>query len=306
MKLKKKLFLEYSDLVDRLACYSNEIKYLRMISELCPTPDVLVSFANSQPIEQVINEIKLFSNPQIILWYIGCNGLRNEGAQFYKNSLIVPILMQKPEATFWLVDLTAWGAFKDSFGSINKSSSCCDAIEQFTDPRIKCIRSSVIFKRMQDLSDPELIDYFRIALRKNFLHKPSEKFSNKNILVKDIFSDRCPVMEDWMTQDVSKAYSVFQYLEGCFLIEEIVTQMKGCQITFALPNDEIKYYRDELDSFQKDVSFFLSRRCLENIEVQIKFLAFQYGNELQHRPYNMPGHKLKPKQLSYLDVAGNL
>ena len=274
-----------------------------------------VEFVEGLSTEQVITNISQLSNPQVVIWYIGCYGLREAGIQFYKNFLISPIFKQNTEATLWLVDLTAWGAFKSLQCSIHSFSSYCEKIEGFSDENIKCVKSATIFRKMQEMSEKDLVNYFRKALQRSFISKPSKDFPNKNIRIKEILSDTPPIIADWSAHDVSKSYSVFQYLEGCLLVDEIVMQEvtnKGesdIQIVFALPNDEIKYYKDKGNSFQKDVSFLISKRCatmnVKNIRLQVKFLAFKYGSHLTERPYNARGKTLKNGSLSYEDVVGS-
>ena len=67
---------------------------------------------------------------------------------------------------------------------------------------------------MQDL-EKDLVSYFRKSLQQDFIHDSSKNFPNVNVRVAEIFSDNCPVMTNWYDYDVSKTYSVFQYLEGC-------------------------------------------------------------------------------------------
>jgi hypothetical protein len=275
---------------------------------------VSVEFAEDLSIQQVAEEINQLATPQIIVWYIGCYGLRKNGVEFYKDFLISPVLKQNLQAAFWLVDLTGWNAFKNPQGSIHSVNSCCDRIDGFSDARIKCIRSAKIFRNMQNLEE-DLIGHFKKALQNDFIHELSKGFPNVNIRVREIFSDSCPVMTNWYDHDVSKSYSVFQYLEGCLLIDEIFMHQvsnklsNDFQIVFALPNDELNYYRDRPGSFQKDVDFLISKRCkalnIDNVNLQIKFFAFKYGSQPQHRPYNAPGIVLKKNDLSYGDIVGN-
>jgi hypothetical protein len=280
--------------------------------ELCP---VSVEFEEDLSIEQVTLAISHLSNPQIILWYIGCYGLKKAGVDFYRNFLISPVLVQNTQATFWLVDLTAWNAFKNPGYSIYKSNSCCNIIEQFLDDRIKSFRSSKIFKKMQEMSD-DFIDYFRKALHRDFIEKSSRDFPEKNIRVRDVFSNNCAVMADWYDYDINKSYSIFQYLEGCLIVDEVFLQLitneqiDELQLVFALPNDELKYYKDNACSFQTDVQFLISRRCevlgIENTKLRIKFLSFKYGTQLLHRPYNAPGKVLKDRDITYQDIVGHV
>ncbi|MBI3258992.1 MAG: hypothetical protein HYZ54_05920 [Ignavibacteriae bacterium] len=275
---------------------------------------VEVEFMDGLSTEQVITSICQLSNPQVIIWYIGCYGLKKAGVQFYKDFLISPVLRQSVKATFWLVDLTAWGAFKNLQCSIRNFNSCCNEIERFLDKQIKCIKSAKIFKKIQEISEKDLVDYFRRALHRRFISKASKHFPNKNICIKEIFSDNCPILSDWYNHDANKSYSILQYLEGCLLVDEIFMEQAAnrevtdIQIVFALPNDEIKYYRDKKNSFQKDIRFLISKRHeilnIKNIRLQVKFLAFKYGFQPHERPYNASGKVLKNDQLSYEDVVG--
>lgn len=275
---------------------------------------ISIEFIEELSIEQVALEISGLSAPQVIVWYIGCYGLRKASVLFYKDFLINPVFSRNAQAAFWLVDLTAWGAFKSSRCSIQESSSCSDLIGAISCNKIKCIKSSSLFKKMQSISEKDVIEYFKKALCKNFIHESSKTFSNRNIQIGEVFSKNCLIMADWYSHDVSKAYSVFQYFEGCLLVDEIFMQLNkeqliaDVQIVFALPNDESKYYKDKLNSFQKDVSFLISKRCesipIVNLNLQIKFLSFKYGMQLQHRPYNAPGKIFKKNEISYQAIAG--
>ena len=275
---------------------------------------VKVEFVEGLPVRETTDTISELSAPQVLLWYIGCYGLRKTGVQFYRDFLISPVLKQNKEATFWLVDLTGWNAFKSSRGSIYKSNSCCDKIESISDPRVKCIRSAEIFKKMQFLEN-DLAFHFRKSVQKEFIKGASKDFPNVNIRVSEIFSGDCSAMADWYDYDVSKSYSAFQYLEGCLLIDEIFIHMistnlrNNFQIVFALPNDELKYYKDEAESFKNDVDFLISKRCedlnIKNITLQVKFVAFKYGSQVQHRPYNAPGIILKNNDLTFEEIIGH-
>ncbi|MGH2611415.1 MAG: hypothetical protein ACRDFB_00015, partial [Rhabdochlamydiaceae bacterium] len=192
--------------------------------------------------------------------------------------------------------------------------SFCDDIEKFSDDRIKCIRSAEILKKIQEMSEKDIIDYFKKALRRDFVCQPSKGFPNTNITVREVFLNNCPIMADWYDQDISKSYSIFQYLEGCLLVEKIFKQLSisklenNIQIVFALPNDELKYYKDQHDSFQKDIKFLISKRCaafnIKMLNLHIKFLAFKYGSQPHHRPYNAEGKVLKKDTLFYEDIVG--
>lgn len=273
-----------------------------------------VSFRQHLTIAQIIDEILKLSNPQIVLWYIGCYGLKEKGALFYRDSLINPLLQQNPMTTFWLMDLTAWNAFKTKGCSIHKRSHCLDVIEKLQSDHVRCISSATIFEKLFNISDQELINYFRCALQKSFTSKKSQLFPNLDIKMKEIF-ENCLFIEPWNEYDVSKCYSIFQYMEGCLLIDEIFEKtilekkQNEHQIIFVLPNDEFKYYQDDESSFKNDVEFLLLRRLetfkLPIQQVSIQFLSFEYGQMSEHRPYNAPGKIVKKKELTLDTITGH-
>lgn len=279
------------------------------------TCQIDVSFETDLSMEDVVTRISHLSQPQVILWYIGCNGLRSSGIQFYKDSLISPILTSKLEARLWLVDLTAWGAFRNPRCSIRNTSHACEIIEKFPNKKIKCVPTSKIFTKMQEIDDEDLLSHFKKALSQSFISEPSDCFAQRNIQIKDVFSGRCSIVSDWYDADTGKSYSILQYLEGCLLVDEVFMEQIRCnaseiQIVFALPNDEIKYYKNSDGSFQKDVEFLILKRCRElnipKIRLQVRFLSFKYGSTLQDRPYNAPGKVIKKGHLSYEDMFGNM
>lgn len=272
---------------------------------------VNVEFSEGGTTEEIVSKVSQLFNPHIVLWYVGSYGLKKEGAHFYRDSLISPIFDCHPSAKFWLVDLTAWGAFKNPNCSISKSHSCCDLIEEFSDNRIRCIRTSEIFKKLINITDENIVDYFNEALNRKFICQASKKLPPINITVKSVFQDGAPLVEQWQHYDTNHAYSIFQYLEGCLLIEEIFTQcmengLKKIKIVFGLPNDELKYYQDELGSFQKDIQFLISNHFkkvnINDVNLDIQFFSFKYGSQIDHRPYNAPGQVLKSNKLLYSDV----
>lgn len=275
--------------------------------------NVKVVFKEGFSIQEATNELNQLSSPQIIIWFIGCYGLRESGLEYYKDNLISPILKKNASATFWLIDLTAWNAFKKPQGSIDRENSCCGKIDSFKDHRIKCIRSSTIFQKMQNLEN-SVVSHFKKSLQRDFILETSRNYPILNIRVADIFSSNCSVMESWYNYDVSRAYSLFQYLEGCLLIDEIFYQMKilnnskNLQIAFALPNDETRYYKDELNSFENDINFLITKRCedlnITDINLTIIFICFKYGSQIQHRPYNAPGKVLKRNELTFNLITG--
>lgn len=277
---------------------------------------VSVNFIEGLSTERVIERVAGSKNPQIILWYIGCHGLKEESVRYYKDSIISPILSLNGSSTFWLVDLTAWGAFHNLKGSVQNKNHCCEKLEKFLDGQIKCIRSSEYFKYIQKIDDLKTISYFKRALRRDFIAKSSQSFEDKNILVHQILNDKSQIMSDFFQMDVSKAYSAFQYFEGCWIVDQIFSRIaekdieNEIELIFALPNDEVKYYKDQENSFENDLTFLIKKRCKElnilKIKLNVAFISVSYGSSMSQRPYNVRGKSLNSSQLSIESVCGDV
>lgn len=281
-----------------------------LLSNSC---NVEVEFFENISKEETVFEIAKLSNPQILLWYIGPNGLKNKSVDFYRDSIISPILNINDQATFWLVDLTAWGAFKNPMCSVHAYSKHCQIIEAFTDKRIQCIKSAKIISKIREVKEKRIISHFKKSIKKDFIVKISENFPDNKIFVRDVFPNNCPIFADWHDCNITKFYSSLQYLEGCFLVNEILSNLAvknkttNVEIVFALPNNEFQYYKDEFSSFQKDLHFFISKQKYSkntNMVLNIKFFSFKYGTQQTHRPYNEPGKTLGKDELSYIKVVG--
>ena len=258
------------------------------------TSDVSVAFLKNLPIGDVCDLIPDRSC-NVVLWYVGCFGLKQASIEFYRKHIINPLISNGLDVAFWLVDLTAWFAFKNTKGDITKTSRFCKIINSFKAPDIHCLASSYIFSRLKQINNAEVIEYFEKLACYDFLKCASRQYEKKSIFVKDVFDANCEIMKKFYDYDVSQAYAFFQYMEGILLIEEIVVReiangRRIIDIYFILPNDEFKYYLDKNQSFQKDLSFYLSQTLdLLSIEVNVNFIHFQYGNKMCDRPYNAPG-----------------
>jgi len=273
--------------------------------------NIEVEFIESLPFEKIVSEFGNLNNPQIIIWYIGHKGLKKNCVEYYNDNIILPIIKKNIESTFWLIDLTAWNAFKNISGSINKKSSVCTTLENFQQNNlIKYLTAAEIFNKMKSISSSNIIEYFQQALSRDFIVNSSKSFSPIGVTVKDLMENNCPIVSNFYDWDVSNAYSVFQYLEGCFIIKEIISRFiknnssNNYTMVFLLPNDELKYYKDDQESFKKDLDFFLSQSFNVfdelNFPINIKFYSFTFGDQMDQRPYNLPGKVIKKNQLKVL------
>ncbi|MES2273151.1 MAG: hypothetical protein V4487_03045 [Chlamydiota bacterium] len=276
-----------------------------------------VKYDKELNISQIIDKIGNLNAPHIILWYIGTSGLKKWGAEFYRDLLITPILNINEKATLWLVDLTAWGALKNPKISIKKYSNHATTIDNLNNERINCIKSSDIFNKIKSITEQHIINYLEKALSRNFIWQASANIPSNHLNIRDLFENSCCLLSKFYDFTTSKSYSMLQYLEGCLLVEEIihktlnkVTDEKEIQIVFALPNDEIKYYQDETNCFEKDLKFIISNlhnKKTNDIKITVTFFSFKYGEFSHQRPYNAPGKTLKKNELtSALGFGNNL
>jgi hypothetical protein len=264
---------------------------------------ISVEYEIGSSMEDVVNRIAALPSPYIILWYIGAYGLKQEGVLFYKESLITPIFKQNNKAQFGLLDLTAWGALRDTSIPITQFNSCVDKIDSFH-PNIQCLKSSHILQEAQNMKDPILIDYLGEALQRQFILQHSENKPSSNISIRKVFNNGSPLFEKLDDMDAAQAYSSLQYLEALLLVEAVVKKQilsQEIDVVFALPNDELKYYSDDSNSFEIDLNFFLSRRLgihLNGKRIHVYFRSFPYSTSLEYRPYNAPGRTLKKNTIS--------
>lgn len=272
---------------------------------------VNVQFQDQLSFSEIVDKVSALSSPHILLWYIGTYGLKKECADFYRKNIISPILRKQQKAIFWLVDLTAWGSFKNPLINLNKSSTFARIIEKFQIQNIRCISASNTFKKMQALNG-ESLTYFKKALQRQFIRSSSQNYHSANVNLKTLFKGNCPVISEWYQTDAAKGYSTLQYLEGCLLIDEIIERSKisnekEIHILFVLPNDENKYYQDETHAFKQDLLYYLNHRYPKQsqLSLNINFLAFKYGCFEHERPYNIPGKVFKKKELSCKDIVGD-
>ncbi len=247
--------------------------------------------------EQLIEAIRGCENPQVIFWYIGTYGLREQGVKYYRKDLSK--ILQTSNAECQLYDLTAWAPFsvKSSDGTVQDFNKNADLINQFAIPRIRCLKSCDYFKWLCNLNlNSKLEDLKKVLKERNFIFKASQDFPDAKRTIGDIFQKQCPLLEELYEQDCAKYYSTLQYIEGIYLIETIVQQalsqnaeQKTINLIFALPNQEANYYFDEENSFMKDVKAVLQdeyQALLKGKTVNVMFYSFMFGDGVRNRPYN--------------------
>ena len=270
---------------------SNEV-----IEKETPVFDVTVDYQVDLSRSRLIDAIRKINNPQVIFWYIGVYGFREQGKNYYRKDLTK--ILQTSEADCYLYDLTAWLPFspKGSDGAIDSLNQNAELINRFAIPRIKCLKSCDYFNWLISCQPGQIMTILKRILKRPFIYKISESFPPSIKSIGDIFKRQCPLLEDMYEQTASKCYSALQYLEGIYLIQTLVKEAiekdpfsNEINVVFALPNKEYLYFRDETNSLVEDVKDTLDEKCKEMLKgkkINLQFCCFRYGDGEGNRPYN--------------------
>lgn len=258
-------------------------------------PNVQVTFRDGLSLQDIVEGASRMLNPHVYLWYIGSMGFRTGASDFYKGMLT--FFVEKKIACR-LYDLTAWGAFADSKLSITNSNSNVERINRFALEKIMAIKSCDFFSWLVGLRDGPLADYVKLkVLKRDVIFEPSKLKEDVSIKLGSIFKENCPALSEKFEDDAAKAYSAVQYIEGFYLIEQVVQtclDQKEINVVFALPNDESKYYGKGTDSFAEDLQAFLKAKFgdrLASKNINIYFYSFNFrespeSDNINDRPYN--------------------
>lgn len=221
----------------------------------------------------------------VYIWYEGPQGLPEAGATFYKESLLEP-MQSNAEARIHLYSLKAW-KFERLISQM-ENSPLSDAVEKCKNVSIQCLCSSLFFKFCAE--NLTLRDWARAELpKKQWLSDLSAHYKPKGKTVAELFESQPTLLDSIQHLDVSHAYSHMQYVEGFFLIREVVAKaldqnQRSAKIAFVLPNDEDKYYRD----LPQDLPGMLRAEFgskIDGMKVDVSFHFFQYGKTPHERPY---------------------
>ncbi len=251
---------------------------VQLLSEPCSPAAVVRNLASiKRPID-------------VYCWYEGSQSLPKDGALFMKESILRPLLEQKQDAKLCLYSLRAWD-FKKNITNMAASTPIGEAINRINTAAVECIYSSSFFRYCAQVSkESALYNFINEELpKKEWLHKLSESQRESSTKVSALFDNQPSLFDCIKHLDLCYAYSPMQYIEGYYLIQESVKKglskgQKQIEIAFLLPNDEGKYYKD----FPKDIERMLQLdfgEDLADIEVNITFQFFQYGESIASRPY---------------------
>lgn len=211
-----------------------------------PKINITFKIEDKNDIENIVHDVK--KNDASVFWYFGSNGLKQNCVNFYKPYLTK--ILKNGGNTF-LVDLSAWSAFRKGGKYLNTFSSKSKVIQSESINVLKC---SDFFSSLQREEGERLTIIQKICQRESLLN-PSKEFKDVGFKIKDIFNENCKSLITLYNKDCAKTYSVIQYIEFLYFVDMILQKFpKTSKIRFILPNDEAKYY---LSSMEKDLNCFI-------------------------------------------------
>ena len=234
--------------------------------------------------------------PQCVIWYGGQCGLTERTRDFYKENFFDP-LEKEPnnmDFTIWLYDLHAWKGLCDA--SVSVAKTYCKAIEKYATQDKKYIAkpANEFFLALGNAT-PNEKEFFIEVLKRAFVWNISSKFKTKGIKCNNIDLPRW-LGDVILRKDTMEVYSALQYIEGLWLVREIVKNQihtapkKLINIVYILPggdNPEASYYIDKgnpEDVFAADVKHLLEIDAtikVQETRVQIYFYGFNYSPPIE-------------------------
>ncbi len=248
-------------------------------------------FSEPSSPELIVKQLASIEGPvDVYFWYEGSLCLPQSGAVFMKEQFFNPLYKLKGDVKLCLYSLRAWD-FKRNINTIASSTPLGEVINRINAAAIECIYSSSFFRYCTQVSaESDLYAFIRDELpKKEWLFKLSATQKKSGTTISAFFNERSSLFDCIKELDLSSAYSLMQYVEGYYLIQESVKKgllngQKRIEIAFVLPNDESKYYADLPKDIEKMLQLDFGKDLI-GVEVNISFQFFQYGDSITSRPY---------------------
>lgn len=215
--------------------------------------------------------------------------------------------MLSQAVTPYLVDLAAWANFTSlGFDAELGINRCNTSANSLNTGGLRVLKSSRFFQELADIRSGPVFELLLNITEREYLLAGSKARPESGISTLDAVGF-CPVLQAFADIDSAKMYSLIQYLELLFYIEEVVQRQKGARtIKLILPNDEYKFYPD-LALLEIDMARFLKLRLGCQDDLRIELLCFKYGSRASNRPYLNTTKGLMDSDVSLLpaDVVQN-
>lgn len=282
-----------------------------MSSSVTSSVNIHLSTSIQEPAEVIKDLVKVTGPLDVYCWYDGPRGLPEAGASFLKQNIFAPLYKQKKDAKAHPYSLNAWD-FSHSVSKMTITTDLGDEMNRINTKAVECLYSSSFFHYCTFISQKsKLYDFVAKELpQKKWLMDLSATQPEKGMKVADFFDRQSTVFDSIGDLDVVRAYSLFQYFEGYYLIHESVQKalslgQSKVEIAFVLPNDESKYYVDYPKDIEKMLRLDFDKE-IDQINIGISMQFFKYTDSIKARPYLCKkGSNVDTKNiLSYFDYLG--
>jgi len=200
-----------------------------------------------------------------------------------------------------LTDLGAWANLnKLSFSLTTGLNRCFSSAENLNSDSFYILKSSDFFEKLKRIDSGPVFDLLKSMGKRDAIMSISSTFPDIDLSVEEAIGF-CPLLLEYYSEDCTKLYSLLQYYEILFLIENIIFNNPAIStIKFILPNDEDKYYPN-LPCLENDISIFLKNRLNFTGFLSVEILCFTYGKKISQRPYLNTTQGLVESRLLDLD-----
>lgn len=231
-----------------------------------------------------------YQNPHIISWFVGYYGLPVSAAQFYKSEILQPLRLGKDHIKCSLIDLSAWRILVEheqknpKFSDLFIKHCSSDQINGKNDSIFRVASASKYFEFLfnPDEQSAHHIDFILTHRSRNFilgqslayLQKKKERNIPSKLSFKELGAPQSPHLKSIEDIDTDGIFSALQYMEGLYMVKNIVESGNNTRdIIFLLPNEEYKYYYDSHNAFQEDLNAIVKT----NSDISVHFVRFDYG-----------------------------
>lgn len=274
-----------------------------------------------KPIDTILE--KLSPEDLCVFWFIGTKDLTQGSLDLMCSSKKKRIskLLDK-NIGVCLVDLMAWQSFEVESDPTTVNSLFEPLLSCLSEKGIWYLTASLFFQKLTEIDQEDMIDWVQAICEREELYIASSDQNPSDRKLSMLYDrkqiPRALQTPKLMNQSLPKLYSVFQYLEIFFYIEEILINQMSQQsrwvisgqgldlnINFVLPNDESKYYlnhRNDLEfsnaQFQEDLETFLQLRGLlaqiNSLTISIECFSYYETKNIKARPYQAGKSILEP------------